>query len=373
MSINLFNYSFEGLAAVFADWGEPAYRADQVIQWMHQRAVINVNDMTDLSKSLRSHLSEHATVELPEIAYQQQATDGTIKWLIRLSDGNCIETVYIPESTRATLCISSQVGCALNCSFCATGKEGFNRNLTTAEIIGQLWLARARLKELNIDQRISNVVMMGMGEPMLNYDPVLASLELMLNDKAYGLSKYRVTVSTSGVVPAMLKLKQDLPVALAVSLHAPNNALRNQLVPINRKYPIETLISVCKSYFPAQSKRQVTYEYVMLDGINDQMEHADQLLKLLKGSAAKMNLIPFNDFEKSGHTSSSAAQIAAFQQRLMKGGLMTWVRKTRGEDVAAACGQLAGDIQDRTGRHARWLKTGKLVPAVRVESSDSEP
>ncbi len=350
------------LTQLFKSWGEPGYRATQVIKWLHQLRVTDFDQMTNLSKSLRQKLMTNFVIAFPEVAYEKISKDGTIKWLLRLHDGNCIEAVFIPETTRATLCISSQVGCALNCSFCATGKEGFNRNLSTGEVIAQLWVAQQQLMVHGIEKRISNVVMMGMGEPLLNYDNVLPAMELMLSDHAYGLSKYRVTLSTSGVLPKMKQLKIDIPVALAVSLHAPNNDLRNELVPINKKYPLEELIPVCKTFFEGQAKREVTYEYVMLAGVNDQPEHARQLIKLLKGSPAKINLIPFNPFSKSHYQTSSSEVVERFQQQLIKGGLMTWVRKTRGDDVDAACGQLAGKITDRTGRHQRWLATGKLVP-----------
>tara|TARA_A100001015_G_C15044306_1_gene742371 strand:- start:4680 stop:5798 length:1119 start_codon:yes stop_codon:yes gene_type:complete len=360
--INLLDYSAAGLRQLMQEWGEPAYRANQIIHWVHHESVNCFEQMTNLSKSFRQRLQNEACLYFPEIAYEHVSQDGTIKWLLRLNDGNSIEAVFIPEKTRGTLCISSQVGCALNCSFCATGKEGFNRNLSAGEIIAQLWVARKQLSVLNIDRKITNVVMMGMGEPLLNYDNLLSSLDLMLDDNAYGLSKYRVTVSTSGVLPMMEKLKKDSPVALAVSLHAANNSLRNELVPINKKYPLEKLIPFCKGYFAGQKKREVTYEYVMLAGVNDSMQDADQLVALLANSPAKINLIPFNSFARCGYTCSSAGVVEAFQRRLIKGGLMTWVRKTRGDDVAAACGQLAGDIADRTGRHKRWLATGKLVP-----------
>ncbi len=363
MTANILDYSLEALVQLFADWGEPRYRAVQVVQWVHQRAVTDFAQMTNLSLSLREKLAAAFCIALPEIAYEKQSQDGTIKWLLRLHDGNCIETVFIPETTRGTLCVSSQVGCALNCTFCSTGKEGFNRNLSLGEIIGQLWLARQQLLALSVTQKVTNVVMMGMGEPLLNYDQVLPALKLMLDDNAYGLSKYRVTVSTSGVVPAMKRLQQDIPVALAVSLHAPNNALRAQLVPLNKKYPLEVLMPVCKQYFAGAAKREVTYEYVMLAGVNDSLQQADELVALLKGSQAKVNLIPFNPFDRAQYKTSPWPVIEAFQRRLMAGGIMTWVRKTRGDDVDAACGQLAGKITDRTGRHKRWLATGKVVPA----------
>lgn len=344
--------------------GEPKYRGQQLIQWIHQRGVTDFNAMTNLSKSLRESLQTHAEITLPEVAFESCSDDGTIKWLFRLGDGNMIETVFIPEKTRGTLCVSSQVGCALNCSFCATGKEGFNRNLTLAEIIGQVWVAVRRLSPegLKKNQKVSNVVMMGMGEPLLNYDAVVAAMDLMMSDQAYGLSKYRVTLSTAGVVPALLKLREESVASLAVSLHAPTNELRDQLVPLNRKYPLSELMQVCRDYFPKNSKRRVTFEYVMLDGVNDTLEHAQQLARLLANVPCKMNLIPFNPFPGTQYRTSSPATVIQFQNYLNSVGMMTWVRKTRGDDIEAACGQLAGKIQDRTGRHDRWLRTGRLVP-----------
>jgi 23S rRNA (adenine2503-C2)-methyltransferase len=361
MKPNLVDYSAQRLKQLFAEWGQPSYRATQVVQWLHQHRVTDFLAMTNLSLSLREKLKDYFVIQFPEIAYERRSKDGTIKWLLRLNDGNKIETVYIPEAKRATLCISSQVGCTLNCSFCATGKEGFNRNLSLGEIIGQLWMAISQLETLSINQKITNVVMMGMGEPLLNYDAVLPALELMLSDRAYGLSKYRVTVSTSGVIPQMLRLQQDIPVALAVSLHAPNDALRNTLVPINKKYSLDQLIPLCRDYFKGSTQREVTYEYVMLDGINDQLQHADELIMLLKDSPAKVNLIPFNPFDRTRYKTSPRVVVERFQRRLVKAGILTWIRKTRGDDVDAACGQLAGQIKDRTGRHSRWLATGKLV------------
>ncbi len=359
--INLLDLNHQRLEALMVELKEPKFRAQQIIHWIHQKGIADLDLMTNLSKSLREKLREHTVIEFPEIAYESAASDGTYKWLLNLKDNNKIETVYIPQGDRATLCISSQVGCALNCSFCSTGKEGFNRNLTMGEIIGQLWLAARRFK-------ITNVVMMGMGEPLLNYEPVLGAMDLMLQDLAYGLSKYKVTLSTSGVVPMLEKLKQDSPVALAVSLHAPNNELRNELVPLNKKYPLEVLIPACRNYYGKDSKRRVTFEYVMLEGINDQPQHAKQLMTLLNGMRCKINLIPFNPFPKSGYRTSAPEVVSDFQNRLMKAGFDTRVRRTRGEDIAAACGQLAGEIQDRTGRNERWQKTGRLIP-IRVEEN----
>lgn len=359
---NLLDLGWDGLKAFLSSIDESSYRAKQLIQWIHQHGVIEFAQMSNLSKVLRQKLTDTAEIRLPEIALERRAEDDTIKWLLRLVDGNAIETVFIPERGRGTLCVSSQVGCALNCSFCATGKEGFNRNLTMGEIIGQVWIAVRRLLALDPEFKVTNVVMMGMGEPLLNYQPVVEAMELMLDDLAYGLSKYRVTLSTSGLIPLMKKLKEDSPVALAVSLHAPNNELRNQLVPLNKKYPLEQLIPLCRDYYPSGSKRMVTFEYVMLAGINDSPAHAEQLIKLLANVPCKMNLIPFNSFPKTQYQRSSSDVIERFRQQLLKAGLNAWTRKTRGEDIEGACGQLAGEIEDRTGRHKRWLKTGKLIP-----------
>lgn len=355
-SINLLDLDLAGLRALAEKLGEKPYRGLQLLQWLHQHSVADIDQMSNLSKAFRAKLSEVAEVRLPEIAFEQAASDGTYKWLLRMHDGNAIETVYIPERDRGTLCVSSQVGCALNCSFCATGKEGFNRNLTLGEIIGQVWIASRKVK-------VTNVVMMGMGEPLLNYDAVLSAMDIMMSDHGYGLSKYRVTLSTSGVIPAMLKLQKDSPASLAVSLHAPNNALRNQLVPLNKKYPLEQLMPVCRDYF-AGTKRKVTFEYVMLDGINDTVQHARELVKLIRDIPCKMNLIPFNPFPKTNYQTSSATAIDKFQRILVDAGINTRVRRTRGEDIDAACGQLAGSIQDRTGRHKRWQRTGRLIPIV---------
>lgn len=356
---NLLDFSASQLKNFFVEMGEKPYRAQQIIKWVHQQGVIDFASMSNLSSALRQRLAAQACVRLPEIRLERASSDGTCKWLLGLQDGNVIETVFIPERGRGTLCVSSQVGCALNCSFCATGKEGFNRNLTTGEIIGQVWLAVQRLQETG--HKVTNVVMMGMGEPLLNYEPVVAAMELMLDDNAYGLSKYRVTLSTSGVVPWMKKLQQDLPVALAVSLHAPNNALRNTLVPLNKKYPLEVLMPLCREYFPKDSRRSVTFEYVMLQGINDSEQQARELITLLSDIRCKVNLIPFNPFPNTQYHCSSSEVIERFRQQLCQAGLNAWTRKTRGDDIDGACGQLAGQIKDRTGRHQRWLKTGKLV------------
>ncbi len=353
--VNLLDLAPAELESFLQTLGEPRYRALQIIKWIHQARVTDFEHMSNLSKKLREALQQTAVVQMPRVAYENEAADGTRKWLFELYDGNKIETVFIPSSDRGTLCISSQVGCALNCSFCSTGKQGFNRNLTFGEIIAQLWVARGVC-------HITNVVMMGMGEPLLNYDNVIAALDLMMDDQAYGLSKYRVTLSTSGVVPAMLQFKQDSQASLAVSLHAPTDDLRNQLVPLNKKYPLEQLMAACRTFFTDEKKRSVTFEYVMLAGVNDSLTHAKQLIRLLDNMPCKMNLIPFNPFPRTNYTTSSADVIDAFQQRLMGAGIQTFVRRTRGEDIDAACGQLAGNFDDRTGRHQRWLKTGILSP-----------
>ncbi len=354
--INLLNYDRNMMRDYFARLGEKPYRADQFIKWIHGDGITDFDAMTNLSKSLRRQLQEQAEIILPEVALEKLSTDGTVKWLFRLADGNSIETVYIPESDRGTLCVSSQVGCALDCSFCSTGKQGFSRDLTTAEIIGQVWLAVRRLSETDKrhDRKVTNVVMMGMGEPLLNYENVLPAMNLMLDDFAYSLAKRRVTLSTSGVVPMMEKLRDTSEVALAVSLHAPNDELRNELVPINKKYPLSSLMAVCKNYFKEETKRKITFEYVMLAGINDQPKHAKQLITLLQGVPAKVNLIPFNPFPHAPYQCSSDEVIQAFAHRVRQSGIITTIRKTRGDDVDGACGQLVGQVQDRTRRAARW-------------------
>lgn len=352
ITTNLMDFDRQGLVAFFAEMGEPSYRATQVLQWIHQYGASDIAEMTNLSKSLREQLSANSEIKALEVALDTVAQDGTRKWLLRLADGNCIETVFIPEDDRGTLCVSSQVGCALNCSFCSTAQQGFNRNLTVAEIIGQVWLA-ARLLATDgkkHDHTVSNIVMMGMGEPLLNFDNVVKAMNLMLDDFAYGLSKRRVTLSTSGVVPAMERLAEVSEVALAVSLHAPNNKLRDILVPINKKYPLEKLLAVCKSYFKNDSRRRVMIEYVMLDGVNDTPAHARELVKILQGIQVKVNLIPFNPFPGNQYKRSPQAVIDRFRDIVDAAGFTTITRKTRGEDIDAACGQLVGRVQDRTHR-----------------------
>lgn len=360
--VNLLDFGLSAMQDFVLSLGEPKYRSQQLIQWIHQRGVIDLDQMTNISKAFRQRLREVTQTVLPEVALDRVATDGTRKWLLRLDDGNIIEMVYIPEPNRGTLCVSSQVGCALNCSFCSTGKQGFNRNLRLSEIISQVWMAYHTLAKEGKGQKLTNVVMMGMGEPLLNYQPVLAAMELMMDDLAYGLSKYRVTLSTSGVIPAMKDLQRDSICALAVSLHAPNDELRNQLVPINKKYPLKQLMQVCRDFYRDEPKRKVTFEYVMLDGVNDSLEHAKQLAKLVANVPCKMNLIPFNPFDQANYKRSTERAIKMFQQYLVSHGVDTWIRRTRGEDIDAACGQLAGDFKDRTGRHERWQRTGRLIP-----------
>lgn len=344
--VNLLNYNRETLGALLEEWGQPRYRATQLIQWIHQKRVLDFSQMTNLSKTLRQQLEEKSEISLPGIGLDKTSSDGTRKWLFRLADNNSIETVYIPEDDRGTLCISSQVGCAVNCTFCSTGKQGFNRDLSVADIIGQLLQANILLAAAG-SAPITNVVMMGMGEPLLNYENVVQALDIMLDDCAYGLSKRRVTVSTSGFVPQMLALKERVPVALAVSLHAPNDELRNVIVPVNRKYPLKALMDVCRDYFSNEPRRSVMMEYVMLDGVNDQPEHVKQLINLLKGMSVKINLIPFNPFPMSGYQRSKPEAINYFQRQLIAAGFITTVRRTRGDDIDGACGQLVGEVKKR--------------------------
>jgi 23S rRNA (adenine2503-C2)-methyltransferase len=356
MSINLLDFDLDALAAYCEQLGEKRYRATQLFRWIHQRGASDFGQMTDLAKSLRSKLAGKAHVQGLSVLSRHDSADGTIKWLFDVGAGDVIETVFIPEADRGTLCISSQAGCAVGCRFCSTGHQGFSRNLSTGEIIAQIWFAEHFLRQhLGRSERvISNVVMMGMGEPLQNYAQLLPALRVMLDDHAYGLSRRRVTVSTSGVVPMIDRLGQDCPVALAVSLHAPLDALRDNLVPLNRKYPIEDLLQACARYQAHAPRDFITFEYCMLDGVNDQPEQARQLVALMRqhavqGLSCKFNLIPFNPFPASGLTRSSMPRVLAFAQILLDAGIVTTVRKTRGDDIDAACGQLAGDVQDRTG------------------------
>jgi 23S rRNA (adenine2503-C2)-methyltransferase len=360
MTANLLDYDLEGLAAFCGQLGEKHFRATQLFRWIHQKGATDFDQMTDLAKSLREKLAGAAHIQGLKVVSRHDSADGTIKWLFDVGAGDVIETVFIPESDRGTLCISSQAGCAVGCRFCSTGHQGFSRNLTTAEIIGQLWFAEHFLRGyLGKDERVvSNVVMMGMGEPLQNYSQLLPALRVMLDDHAYGLSRRRVTVSTSGVVPMMDRLAQDCPVALAVSLHAPEDELRGNLVPLNKKYPIAELLQACSRYQTAAPRDFMTFEYCMLDGVNDQPEHARLLVSLMRqhsaqGLSCKFNLIPFNPFPASGLKRSDMPQVMAFAKILMEAGIVTTVRKTRGDDIDAACGQLAGDVQDRTGVQRR--------------------
>lgn len=369
--INLLNFNYQQMREFFSEMGEKPFRAQQVMQWVHQAGFSDFSQMLNLGKVLRERLSAIAEIRLPEITTVQKSSDGTCKWLLKLDCGNRIEMVFIPEATRGTLCVSSQVGCALNCSFCSTGKQGFNRNLTTAEIIGQVWVAVRELSSHHgaHDKRVTNVVMMGMGEPLLNFDNVVSAMDIMMDDFAYGLSKKRVTLSTSGVLPELERLRTVSPVSLAVSLHAPNDALRNVLVPINKKYPLADLMALCKRYYQGEPKRKVTFEYVMLKGVNDQPEHAVQLVKLLQNVPSKVNLIPFNPFPMTEYQRSSQATIDAFRAILTAKGINTITRKTRGDDIDAACGQLAGEVKDRTSRSQRWQKMHFIEKPVSVEQS----
>jgi 23S rRNA (adenine2503-C2)-methyltransferase len=360
--VNLLNYNQPQLAEYFVSLGEKPFRAKQLMRWMHHFGVHDFTQMTDIAKPLREKLASECEITLPNVQLEQVSNDGTRKWLISTDDKNgatnSVETVFIPEDDRGTLCISSQVGCALACTFCSTGAQGFNRNLSVAEIIGQLAIANKSLRQepgydlLPAGERIiSNVVMMGMGEPLANYDNVVTAMQIMLDDSAYGLSRRRLTLSTSGIVPVMDKLKEDCPVALAVSLHAPNDVLRDVLVPINKKHPIKDLMAACNRYLERAPRDFVTFEYVMLDGVNDTVEHAHQLLDVIKAVPCKLNLIPFNPFPNSGYETSKPSHIRVFRDILMQAGYVVTVRKTRGDDIDAACGQLAGKVQDKIKRN----------------------
>lgn len=368
MTANLLDLDLDGLAALCEQLGEKRFRAVQLFRWIHQKGVSDFDDMTDLARSLRDKLPAACEVKALPVLTEQISRDGTTKWLFDVGDGNAVETVFIPEDDRGTLCVSSQAGCAVGCRFCSTGHQGFSRNLTTAEIIAQLWYAEHTLRQrFNTTERvISNVVMMGMGEPLQNYNALVPALRIMLDDHGYGLSRRRVTVSTSGVVPMMERLSRDCPVALAVSLHAPTDALRNDLVPLNRKYPLHELLDACLAYLPAAPRDFITFEYCMLDGVNDQPEHEQALIDLLqhhagRGVPCKVNLIPFNPFPDSGLTCSPRARVKAFAASLMAAGMVTTIRKTRGDDIDAACGQLAGDVLDRTDVSHRLKRQHTMV------------
>ena len=381
MTVNLLDFDLNGLAAFCERLGEKRFRATQLFRWIHQRGASEFDQMSDLAKSLREKLKTCATIQALPVISEHQSSDGTVKWLFDVGAGNAVEVVYIPEDDRGTLCVSSQAGCAVGCRFCSTGHQGFSRNLTTAEIVAQLWFAEHTLRERlkTTDRVISNVVMMGMGEPLQNYSALVPALRVMLDDHGYGMSRRRVTVSTSGVVPMMDRLAMDCPVALAVSLHAPNDPLRDDLVPLNLKYPIDELMDACNRYLEHAPRDFITFEYCMLDGVNDQPEHARQLVDLVRRHArsgvwCKFNLIPFNPFPASGLLRSGAPQVAAFAKILSEAGIVTTVRKTRGDDIDAACGQLAGEVQDRTRVVERMAKrrTIAIQPAGSMAQSHKE-
>lgn len=383
--VNILGLDAPALSELVSQWGGKPFRARQLQKWMHQRQADDFDSMTDLAREFRQKLSVHCKIAGPALATEQRSTDGTRKWLFDVGAGNAVETVFIPEDDRGTLCMSSQAGCTVGCPFCSTGYQGFNRNLTSAEIIGQLWWANRALKGDSAGARIAspdgqpaakttdtravtNVVMMGMGEPLLNYDPLVTALRLMLDDNSYGLSRRRVTVSTSGVVPMMDRLSQDCPVALAVSLHAPNDALRDRLVPLNKKYPLAELLAACNRYLEFAPRDFITFEYVMLADVNDSDEHARELIKIARQVRCKINLIPFNPFPQSGLHRSSAARVRQFSQHLLDAGVITTTRKTRGDDIDAACGQLAGEVKDRTRIAERMATQRQSIPIRQVHA-----
>ena len=378
--VNLLDFDLDGLTAYCEGLGEKRFRATQLFRWIHQRGMADFGQMTDLAKSFRDKLAAKAEVRALPVITQHDSRDGTIKWLFDVGDGDAVEAVFIPEDDRGTLCISSQAGCAVGCRFCSTGHQGFSRNLTISEIVAQLWFAEHYLRQrLNSAERvISNVVMMGMGEPLQNYDRLVPALRTMLDDHAYGLSRRRVTVSTSGVVPMMERLARDCPVALAVSLHAPTDELRNHLVPLNRKYPLDELLRTCTAYLASAPRDFITFEYCMLDGVNDAPEHAQALVDLVRAHApaglrCKFNLIPFNPFPASGLIRSPMQRVLAFGKVLNDAGIVTTVRKTRGDDIDAACGQLAGDVQDRTRVQDRMARQRTVVLQRMPLSRQGEP
>lgn len=370
--LNLMGLSRAGLRDFFVGIGEKPFRADQLMRWIHQRGVNDFTRMTDMGKALRTRLQSCAEIRPPDVVAWHDAADGCRKWIIRVDGGSCVEAVYIPERNRGTLCVSSQVGCTLDCSFCSTGKQGFQRDLTAAEIIGQVWLASRSLGsfEEGAARSITNIVLMGMGEPLLNFDNVVAATDIMLDDFGYGLSKRRVTLSTAGVVPMLEKLGKVSQVSLALSLHAPNDALRNELVPLNRKYPIATVLQACRDYWAAQgdTHRVTTVEYTLMDGINDQPGHARELVQLLRDFPCKINLIPFNPFPGSGYRRSPAASVSRFQEILAQAGYTATVRRTRGDDVAGACGQLVGQVADKTRRSLRYRQADAALIASSVDA-----
>ena len=354
---NLFDYDRQGLRDLFASIGEKPYRADQVMKWMYHRHVTDFAQMTDVGKALRDKLSAEVDIVPPKTMFEKQSSDGTHKWLLGMDGSNAIEAVFIPETSRGTLCVSSQVGCGLNCQFCSTATQGFNRNLSAAEIIGQVWVAAKHLGNVPHHQRkLTNVVMMGMGEPLLNFDNVVRAMSVMRDDLGFGLANKRVTLSTAGLVPMIDKLSESSDVSLAVSLHAPNDELRTELVPLNKKYPIAELLAACQRYAARRPRTSITFEYTMLKDVNDKPEHARQLIKLMRKLPAKVNLIPFNPFTGTRFERSDEAVIRAFQKILLDAGVLTMVRRTRGDDIDAACGQLKGQVLDRTRRQAEFRR-----------------
>jgi len=362
MAVNLLDFDLEGLTAYCESLGEKRFRAVQLYRWIHQKGASDFDQMSDLAKSLRAKLADKAEIRGLPLISEHKSADGTIKWLFDVGDGNAVESVYIPEDDRATLCVSSQAGCAVGCRFCSTGHQGFSRNLSTGEIVAQLWFAEHRLRQPGGERVIDNVVMMGMGEPLQNYAALVPALKTFLDDHAYGLSRRRVTVSTSGMVGKIDQLREDCPVALAVSLHAPNDALRDHLVPLNKKDGIDALLDACVRYLDRAPRDFVTFEYCMLDGVNDTPELAHELVRLVKGRVAcKLNLIPFNPFPQSGLKRSPRERVTAFAKILQDAGIVTTIRKTRGDDIDAACGQLAGEVQDRTNAKER-LEKRKVIP-----------
>ncbi len=355
--LNLFDYDRQGLRDLFVQLGEKSYRADQVMKWIYHRHVTDFAQMTDVGKALRDKLEAACEIVPPKVMFEKQAADGTYKWLLGMDGGNAIETVFIPEATRGTLCVSSQVGCGLNCTFCSTGTQGFNRNLSSAEIVGQVWVAAKHLGNVPHHQRkLTNVVMMGMGEPLLNFDNVVRAMSIMRDDLGLGLANKRVTLSTAGLVPMIDKLGEVADVSLAVSLHAPNDELRTELVPLNKKYSIAELLGACQRYAARRPRTSITFEYTMLKGINDQPEHARQLIKLMRTVPSKVNLIPFNTFAGTRFERSDEATIRRFQKILLDADVLTMVRRTRGDDIDAACGQLKGQVLDRTRRNAEFQR-----------------
>ena len=365
MLINLMNYTIDKMGDFFEEIGEKRFRAKQVFRWIHYFGVNDFEQMTDIAKSLRAKLIEIAEVRVPKLVTEINSADGTRKWALEIDSGQKIETVFIPEENRGTLCISSQVGCALECQFCSTARQGFNRNLSAGEIAGQLWWANHRLgKDPKGEKIITNVVMMGMGEPLANYTNVVDAMKIMLDDNAYNISKHKLTLSTSGMISALDKLGKDCPVALAVSLHASNDAVRDEIIPLNKKYPIKDLLAACKRYLEYSPKDFVTFEYVMLKDVNDKLEHARELTHLLRDVPCKLNLIPFNPFPNSGFECSNWEQILKFQRILSNAGYITTVRKTRGEDIDAACGQLVGKVKDKTKRQEKW---GIITPIIEIK------